>query len=208
LRLVQRFFAAARARGDELRLRDEVLLVLAVRRVPAVRRVLAVRRELVLLRAGAFRVVAFGDAPSCTAFSSCLARSCAVFRVLLRESSISLIKRRELASAFARSDLARFSAESRDVWIARTVGLPPVERRALAVVFRADDERPLALRLVLLRAVVRFAPVFEAVLRVAVLRAAGDIKLLSLGGRGEVYFIRRMTTQAIHHASRSSASSR
>jgi hypothetical protein len=131
----------------------------------------------------------------------------------LRYSSISLINRRELVSAFARADLIRFSAESKDVWNPRIVALPPVERRELAVVFLAvlffaDDERPLALRLVLLRAVVREPPVFEAVLRVAVLRAAGDIKLLSLGGREDVYFIRRMTTQARRHASRSSASSR
>ena len=46
-----------------------------------------------------------------------------------------------------------------------------------------------------------------AVLLVAVLRAAGDISLLSLGGRC-VYFIWRMPTQAVTHASTSSASSR
>jgi hypothetical protein len=108
--------------------------------------------------------------------------------------SISLIRRLELVSAFDRAVLRRFSTESSDVLSPRAVALPPlerldvVERRAVvlrrAVQRRAVDERPLALRPVLLRAVVlRAPPVLRAVLRVAVLRAAGDISLLSLGGR-------------------------
>ena len=108
--------------------------------------------------------------------------------------SISLSRRLEPVSTFDRADLSRLSTESSDVLIARTVGLAPDERLAVverrAVVFRraverrAVDERPLALRPVLLRAVVlRAPPDLRAVLRVAVLRAAGDISLLSLGGR-------------------------
>jgi hypothetical protein len=119
--------------------------------------------------------------------------------------SSSLRNRLELVSTFVRAVLSRFSTESSDVLRPRTVGFVPerralvdrralVERRAVvarravvdrrAVVRREVDERPLAVRPVLLRAVVRRAPPdLPAVLRVAVLRAAGDISLLSLGGR-------------------------
>jgi hypothetical protein len=93
-------------------------------------------------------------------------------------------------STLAVADLIRFSSASADVLIAFSAALPrppdrAVERRAVvrragvrrAVVRRDDVERPLALRLVLLRAVVflRAPPVLPAVLRLAVLRAAGDI---------------------------------
>jgi hypothetical protein len=96
-------------------------------------------------------------------------------------------------------DLIAFSTAARDVLTRLSAALPPLDRRELAVflravVFRADDERlpalrlvvlrdgaerPLALRVVVLRAVVLRAP---PVLRLAVLRAAGDISLLSLMG--------------------------
>jgi hypothetical protein len=103
-----------------------------------------------------------------------------------------LIIRLELASALVRADLILFSAAFSEVWNPLIVGMPPVERRAVdlfAVVFFDDAERPLALRLVLLRAVVlRAPPVLPAVLRLAVLRAAGDIELLSLGGRWRCLF--------------------
>jgi len=98
---------------------------------------------------------------------------------------------RELVSTFDRAVLIRFSTESSDVLSPRTVALPPEERRAVdlravverravlverrAVVRRAVDERPLAVRLVLRAVVLRAPPDLPAVLRLAVLRAAGDI---------------------------------
>ena len=116
-------------------------------------------------------------------------------------------------STFEVADLIRFSNASSDVFRRFSAAFPAppraVDRRAAvvarravfvarravvvarravverrAVVRREVDERPLAVRPVLLRAVVRRTPPdLPAVLRLAVLRAAGDISLLSLGGR-------------------------
>lgn len=161
---------AERLREAAGRLRDEALLVLAVRRdvvlfrVPVLFRAVDLRvedlrvedppvAELALLRTACVRLL--------RAFLKCVWNS----RTALRASP----------STFAVAVLILFSIASSDVLSRLSAAFPPV-LRDLVVVRRADDERPLALRLVLLRAVVlRAPPVLPAVLRLAVLRAAGDI---------------------------------
>jgi hypothetical protein len=217
----QRFRAVARLREDgdlrravvdrpragDLRLRAEedpralvlrraVLFFVLALRVAAFRvvalRVVALRLvalRFVALRLVALRLVGLEDPLACwTALVK-------LFRALLKCDWTSFTALRASPSTFEVAVLIRFSSDANDVLRLFSAALPPVERRAVflfAAVFLDDAERPLALRLVLLRAVaLRAPPVF---LR-TVLRAAGDIKLLSLGGRWGVYFIRRMPAQ-------------
>jgi hypothetical protein len=206
----------ARLRAGDLRRAEERLRAVVVRfRAGDFRRVVVrfragdFRRAVVRFRAVVFRAVVFFRAVDFRAvvfFRAVLLRAVDLRAVFLRAPPLELLRTalvrlfralltcvwtsrsalRASPSRFAVAFFTRFSRESREVLSGPR--LPPLERRAVL--------RDGARRLVLLRAVVlRAPPVFLRVVLRAVLRAAGDIKLLSLGDGGDVYFIRRMPTQ-------------
>jgi hypothetical protein len=218
--------------------RRAVVLRAVVLRAAGLRAV--VRRDVEARRAGR-RVVRLVDFPPLSTSSSSFVRVCTAFWTLdcsfFKLVRASVKWRRELAPAplpaAARFFWIDFWSDSTCLLRLFSAAFPPPDRREAVVdlravlrravdpraaVLRAGDFRAVAFRADELRALVLRAVVLPdllavpAVLRLDDLRAAGDISLLSLGGGGDVYFTRRMATQAIArralYANRSSESSR